>query len=139
MELQNFEDSLLKMTKPEVSELKHQDMLANAIIKAKDSSALSWWWLSIPLYVIAAFCMKNFFMPQATLISSIHEFSGKEKYLSMLLFLIMPIVLIILNSLSIRRVYHTLGNLANINLFRKVWLNLLMILFSILILLIYSL
>ncbi len=139
MELQNFEDSLLKMAKPEISELKHQDMLANTIIKAKDNSALSWWWLSIPLYVIAAFCMKTLFMPQATLITSIHEFSSKEKYLSILLFLIVPTVFIILNFFSIRKVYNALGNSINISLFKEVWFNVLIILFSILILIIYSL
>ena len=139
MELQNFENSLLKMTKPEVSELKHQDMIADAIIKAKDNSALSWWWLCIPLYVIAAFCMKSLFMPQATLITSIHEFSSKEKYLSILLFLIVPIAFIILNFFSIRKVHQTSGSSVNLNLFKHVWFNVLIILFSILILIIYSL
>ncbi len=60
MEMKNFEDKLFHMTKPEVSQLKHQDMLANAITKAKDKSVLSWWWLSIPLYLITTLLMKSF-------------------------------------------------------------------------------
>ena len=38
MKMKNFENILIQMTKPEVSQLKHQDILANAIIKAKDKS-----------------------------------------------------------------------------------------------------
>ena len=57
--MQNFENKLIQMTKPEVSQLKHQDMLANEITKAKDKSVVSWWWLCIPLYIIATLIMKT--------------------------------------------------------------------------------
>jgi hypothetical protein len=127
------------MTKPEVSHLKHQDMLTDAIIKAKDKFVLSFWWLSIPLYIVAAFVMKSAFMPQATLYSSIHEFADKEKYLSILIFLVSPLTFIVLNTISIRKVYIMLGGKATIEFIRTVWLNFLIILFSVLTLLIYSL
>ena len=137
MEQTNFESILLNMSKPQIEELKHQDMLENAIIKAKDTSSLSWWWLSIPLYVIAAFCMKSFFMPGATLTSSIHEFSSKQPHLSILLFVVLPIVFILLNSLSIRKVYTIFGGVSKHKIVEETWFNLLMIIVSVLILITY--
>ena len=139
MEMQNFENKLIQMTKPEVSQLKHQDMLANAITKAKDKSVVSWWWLCIPLYIIATLLMKTFFMPGTTLISNIYQLTGKERNLSIFLFLILPIVFIIINFISIRRIYLLSGSPKTINFIRAIWFNALIIIFSIIVLLIYSL
>lgn len=139
MKTQDFEEKLNQMTKPEVTHLKHEDMLADALITAKDKSALSWWWLSVPLYIIAAFIMKSFFMPRATFIVSMHEFSNKEKILSVAFFLIAPLVFSILNFLSIRRIYRTVGIQKMSTLLQTTWFNFLMILLSILILIIYLL
>lgn len=139
MEMQNFEKKLIQMTKPEVSQLKHQDMLANAIIKAKDKSVVSWWWLSIPLYIIATLSMKSVYIPHATLISNIHELTSKERYSSVLFFLILPIVFIIINFISIRKIYFMSGSPNTINFLRTAWFNVLILFFSILILIIYSL
>ena len=139
MEKQNFEEKLLRMTKPEVSNLKHQDMLANAITKAKDKSVLSWWWLSIPLYIVAMLLMKSAFIPNTTLISNIHELAIKERYISILFFLVVPIVFIIVNLLSIRKIYYLSGSPKTLNFLQTNWYNVLMLILSFLILLIYSL
>ena len=139
MEMKNFENKLIQMTKPEVSQLKHQDMLENAITKAKDKSVVSWWWLCIPLYIIATLLMKTFFMPGTTLISNIYELTGKERYSSVLFFLILPIVFILINFISIRKVYLLSGSPKTINIIRAIWFNALIIIFSIIVLLIYSL
>ena len=137
--MENFEEKLTQMTKPGVTQLKHQDMLANAIIKAKDKSVLSWWWLSIPLYIIAALLMKSVFMPHTTLISNLQELVNKEKYSSILFFLILPFVFIVINFISIRKIYFLSGSPKKIIFLQKVWFNVLIIICSILILLIYSL
>jgi len=139
MEKQKFEEKLLRMTKPEVSDLKHQDMLANAITKAKDKSVLSWWWLSIPLYIVAMLLMKSAFIPNTTLISNIHELAIKERYISILFFLVVPIVFIIVNLLSIRKIYYLSGSPKTLNFLQTNWYNVLMLILSFLILLIYSL
>jgi len=139
MEMENFEEKLTQMTKPEVTYLKHQDMLANAITKAKDKSVISWWWLSIPLYLIAALVMKTIFMPQTNLRLNIHEFSNREIYSSVLFFLVLPIVFIVINFISIRNIYFLSGSPKSISFLQTAWFNVLMILFSILILIIYSL
>jgi len=137
--MKNFEEKLAQMTKPEVTHLKHQDMLANAISNAKDKSVISWWWLSIPLYLIATLLMKTIYMPQTTLLLNIHDFTSREIYLSVLFFLVLPIVFIVINFISIRNIYFLSGNPKSINFLRTAWFNVLMILFSILIIIIYSL
>lgn len=137
--MENFEEKLTQMTKPEVTHLKHQDMLASAITKAKDKSVISWWWLSIPLYLIATLLLKTIFMPQTTLILNIHDFTSREIYSSVLFFLVFPIVFIVINFISIRNIYFLSGSPKSICFLRAVWFNVLMIIFSIFILIIYSL
>ena len=137
--MQNFEQKLTQMTKPEVTHLKHQDMLASAITKAKDKSVISWWWLSIPLYLIATLLMKSIYMPQTTLFSNIHDFTSKELYSSVLFFIVLPIVFIVINFISIRNIYFLSGNPKSLNLLKTAWFNVLMIILSILVLIIYSL
>ena len=139
LKMKNFETELLQMSKPEISELQHQDMLENAIVKAKDKSVLSWWWLSIPIYVLAALLMKSFFMPSETLLSGLHNLTGKAKYSSVLFFLIVPIFFIIINSISIKKIYFLSGNPKSLKFLQAVWFNLLVIITSIIIVLIYSL
>lgn len=137
--MENFEEQLAQMTKPDVSHLKHQDLLASAIIEAKDNSAISWWWLSIPLYLIATFIMKTIFIPHTSLPQNIREFTSKEVYLSVLLFLILPVVFIVINICSLRNIHFLLGNPMSIKFLLKAWFNVLMIIFSILIIIMYSL
>jgi hypothetical protein len=139
MDTQNFEEKLTKMTKPVVNQLKHQDMLVDAIAKAKDKSIMSWWWLIIPLYIISALLMKSLYMPHSTFISNIHDLTTKQKFTSAIFFLILPVVFIIINLLSIRKVNFLSGSPGTISFLKTVWFSVLIILFSILILIIYSL
>ncbi len=137
MEQKNFEEKLLQMSKPEVSQLKHQDMLANAIITAKEKSVLSLWWLSIPLYILAMLLMKSFFMPSTTLFSNLHEMALQMKYTSILFFVFVPIIFIIINFISIRKIYFFSGSPKTITFLKAVWLNALIILVSLIILFVY--
>jgi hypothetical protein len=139
MEIHNFEEKLIKMTKPEVSQLKHQEMLSKAIIKAKEKSVVSWWWLSIPLYIIVMLLMKSVYMPHTTLISGLHELARSNKYSTLFFFLILPVMFIIINFISIRKIYFLSGSPGTINFLQAIWFNVLIIIFSILILIIYSL
>jgi len=125
------------MTKPEVSQLKHEDMLAKAIANAKDKTVLSWWWLIIPLYIISMLLMKSLFMPNETLATGIRDLTAKQEFVAYSFFLIMPIILIIINIISIRKIYYLSGNPESFILLKAVWPNLFMILLSILILIIY--
>ena len=138
METNNFEEKLVQMTKPEVNQLRHQEMLANAISNAKDRSVVNWWWLSIPLYIVAALLMKTIFMPGTTLVSNIHEFRGNEKYLSFFFFLILPVISIIISLISTREIYFLSGSPKEMKFLEAVWYNILMILISVFILIIYS-
>jgi magnesium-transporting ATPase (P-type) len=139
MEMQDFEKKLIQMTKPEVKDLKHEEMLSDALSKAKDKSVVSWWWLSVPLYIIAAFMMKSMYNPHSSLISDIHDLTNKERALSVLFFLILPIVFILINILSIRRIHILSGSPTSFKFLGTVWYNVLIIFFSILVILIYTL
>jgi hypothetical protein len=139
MEKQNFETKLKNMTKPEIQDLKHQDMLADAIINAKDKSAVSSWWLAVPVFVIIMLIMKSTFMPGTTLISNMHDLEGNNKYVSLVFFLISPLALIIFNSFSIRKIYLLSGSPKSLRLLQSVWPNVLIIACCLVIMLIYSL
>jgi len=130
---------LQQMTKPEISKLKHQNMLQKAILKAKDKSALSWWWLSIPLYILASLLMKSLFVPSTTLGSNLHDLIDNAKYSSILFFVIVPILFLVINFISIREIHFLSGSPKPFNFLKVVWFNLLIIIASILILLIYLL
>lgn len=137
--MQNFEEKLNQMSKPEIGPLKHQDTLAEAISKAKDKSVLSGWWLSIPLYLLAAFCMKSLFMPNTSLLSNLHELSSRDKYTALFCFLVLPFAFAIINVFSIRNIYMLSGSALSIPFLQKTWFNLLMLLLALLIIIIFIL
>lgn len=139
MEKQNFEKRLKDMTKPDIKDLKHENMLADAIINAKDKSVVSWWWLSVPVFIILMLLMKSFYMPGTTLITGLHELAGREKYMSLIFFLISPTILIVVNVFSIRKLYFLSGSPKSLNFLEIVWFNIVIIALSVVILLIYLL
>lgn len=127
------------MTKPEVTDLKHQEMLSDAIIKAKEKSVMSWWWISIPLFIICMLIMKSMFMHGTSLISNLKEYSEKEKLASFFLFIVVPSILIILNLISIRKVFKFYGSPKETGFLNIVWFNVAIIFFSIFAIIIYLL
>jgi hypothetical protein len=139
METQDFEKKLSEMTKPEMPQLKHENMLANAIINAKDKSVVSWWWLSVPIFIILMLMMKSTFMPGTTLISNMHDLESKQKLISVAFFLISPVILIIINVLTIRKIHFLSGSPKSLSFLEAVWFNILIIAVSAFILIIYSL
>jgi hypothetical protein len=139
MEKENFEKKLENMTKPEVPELKHETLLADAIINAKDKSVVSWWWLSVPVFVILMLMMKSIFMPGTTLVSNMHDIENTQKNVSLIFFLISPLILIIINAFTIKKIHFLSGSPKWINFLGTVWYNVFIIVASILILIIYSL
>jgi len=139
METQNFENKLKEMEKPEILNLKHEDILSRAIINAKDKSVVSWWWLSVPVFIILMLMMKSTFMPGTTLISNMHELESGQKFISVAFFLISPLILIIINALTIRKIHFLSGSPKSLNFLEAVWFNILIIVVAALILLIYSL
>lgn len=139
METQNFEKKLKEMEKPEIHNLKHEDILSHAIINAKDKSVVSWWWLSVPVFIILMLMMKSTFMPGTTMISNMHELENSQRFISFAFFLISPVILIIINALTIRKIHFLLGSPKSWNFLEAVWFNILIIAVSAFILLIYSL
>ena len=139
METRKFENKLKEMEKPEIHNLKHEDILSRTIINAKDKSVVSWWWLSVPVFIILMLMMKSTFMPGTTLISNMHELESGQKFISVAFFLISPLILIIINALTIRKIHFLSGSPKSLNFLEAVWFNILIIVVAALILLIYSL
>lgn len=137
--MEKFEEQLTRMTKPQVPNLKHQNMLESAIIHAKDEAVLSWWWESVPLYIIAAFLMKTIFVSHTTLVSDLHNMNASNPYTTLLFFVIVPVVFIIINIFRIRRIHFLSGSPKIIVFLPVVRFNVLIVLASIFILVIYSL
>lgn len=139
MKNKNFEMKLSEMSKPEINQLKHQDMLAKAIINAKDSSVVSLWWLSIPLFIVAMLMMKSYFMPGSSLVSNIKDLALREKYIYHTFFLIAPVALILFNGIIIKRVHFLSGSPRSMDFLKDVWYNVVIIALSAVILIIYIL
>jgi hypothetical protein len=97
--MEDFEKMLTELSKPEVRELKHQDLLADQIVRAKNRNALSFWWLLIPLYAIATLTMKTWYM-KTSLKQEINLFKVHNPVLSLLLFLILPALIIVFTFFS---------------------------------------
>jgi len=114
-------------------------LLEKALSNARDKSVVSGWWISIPVYIIAMLFMKTVFMPDTTLISNIDELAVKEKYSLIFFFLVIPVSLLLLNLLSIWRIYSLSGSLKRSHFFRPVWQNIVIIILSIVVLIIYAL
>jgi hypothetical protein len=70
------------MTKHQFQDLKLDSMLADAIINAKDKSVVSWWWFSVPAFLILMLMIKSAFMLGTTVISNIHELKTSQKFIS---------------------------------------------------------
>lgn len=135
----NFEKKLNEMEKPQISQLKHEDMLSDAIINAKDKSVVSWWWLSVPVFIILMLLIKSIFMPGTSLISNMHELKTEQKLISVIFFLISPLILILVNALTIKKIHFLSGSPKSISFFEAVWFNIIIIVISVCILIIYSL
>lgn len=134
-----FEETLARMTTPEVPELKHQALLADAISRGKSRSALGLWWMSVPLYIIAMLFMKSAYVRNSTLRTNLHEFFTRERYAAPLLFVAAPVILILINAASIRRIHFLSGSPRPAALVRIAWSNAAVIAVSAAILIIYFL
>ena|GEM_PF-4032548 len=82
------------MSKPEVPPLKHQEALSKLIIQSKRKTVLSLWWLSVPVFMIAAFVMKQLYKPGSSLGASIREFKERHSIQALLLVFFLPLAVV---------------------------------------------
>jgi len=139
METENFGKKIQEMEKPDVKNLKHEELLADAIVNARGKSVVSWWWISIPLFILCMLLMKSAYNPGTTFISGIEDLKATDKYVSLLFFLIAPIVLIIVNVMTIRNIYLFSGKPKSVSFPVEIWFSVLNIALSVFILIIYIL
>ena len=137
--MNNFEDVLEQLSKPTITNLKHTDLLQKELVRAKDKSMLSVWWLLVPLYLIIMFLMKSFYMPSYSLMKSIDELKATQPFFSILIFIIIPIIFLVINLNSILKIYKLFGQISIKAFIKTTWLNLMLILFFLIIILLYIL
>ncbi len=138
--MEEFEKKLIGLSKPEVSDLKHQKMLAEHIIHQKRKTALTWWWAFIPLYVIVALIMKSLYFPGHDLSSDLREFISVNQVLSVIIFGLLPGLTILLNFAGIKNIYFYSGaNRLTTSLIRSFLFPVLLIVISIVVIMVYAL
>jgi hypothetical protein len=111
--------------------------LSNAIKNAKDIAAVGFWWLSVPVYLTVMLMMKSIYMPGTSLISNLKELAGSQQYIYIVFFIASPLMLILVNILTVRKIYILSGK--SMNFLQDVWVNVLMVVITVLVLIIYSL
>jgi len=136
-EMQEFEVRLKQVEKPVVHDLRHQDVLAIAVADARSRSVVSWWWLAVSLYSLAALLMKTLFVPQETLTRNLHEFAMRDGWLSIVVFLILPGLSIAVNLPTMMRIYRESGKPRASRLLRITWLNVAVVIVSVVVIFIY--
>ncbi|HKK42490.1 MAG TPA: hypothetical protein VJ963_08790 [Bacteroidales bacterium] len=117
---------------------KDAERMRNKVTSAvKDRLTLCLWWLSIPVYTIAVQYMKTWFLPRTLFRFNIHDLIMRERSASFFLFVILPLILIIINSLSIRDLFKVDNNIRKTRLFNLIWANILEIFVSLAVLFIF--
>ncbi len=93
--MDDFEKLLTDLPKPEVKALRHQDMLADKLIRTKDKASMSLWWLLLPPYIVAMLAMKTYYK-KTSLTQELWAFHERQPFLSTLLFSA-PLILLVFN------------------------------------------
>ena len=114
-------------------------MLSKMIMKVKDKSVVSFWWLCIPLYIIAAFLMKSSYIPKTTFISILHEFTNTKGYIAVLIFFVLPVLLIVINLITIKQLRFLFSGLTKTEFLKNIVTQIVIMLFSLFVLTIYLL
>jgi hypothetical protein len=134
METSEFEKKLHDMSKPEIDQLSHQNLVAHAISQAKDKSIVGLWWLAIPAFLIAMLWMKSTYMPQQCFFTILKETISGQPPLMEFIFYFVPVTLTVLNAWTIKKVNYLLGGPGIFKLFQAVGQNVVMILLALFIL-----
>jgi len=123
--MESFEEQLSKMSLPETGNPQHRQLLLRQVAKLKEERTLSLWWISIPLFMIAAFYMRSFYIHNAAWASGLEEFLNRQKILGALLFAAVPGLLMLLNIFRIKKIHFLSGSPALLEFIGIIWLNLL--------------
>lgn len=91
------------MSKPAMPDLKHQEALMDLITRGKRKTAVSFWWLAVPLFMMAMLLMQQIYRPQSTFRSSIRDFKDRNSVEAVFLLVIAPLILAIANGWQIAR------------------------------------
>lgn len=108
--MERIEDVLNQMSKPELDELQHEEILARTIVKGQAEARISFWWISIPIYFFLAFLMKSYYTPNLSVPDALHEPFRTHPVIILLVFWWLPATLILICLLNARNAYFLFGN-----------------------------
>ncbi|MBS1978702.1 MAG: hypothetical protein JST46_15130 [Bacteroidetes bacterium] len=131
--MDSFEESLEKLTKPRVNDLKHERVLTELIVSSRGRSVLAGWWLSIPLYITAALVMKTMYVEGSGMMDNLHQLKASSGTYWIYM-LVIPLGVMILNVRILMFQYRTSAAPSLPSLLGVYWYNTFMILISILLL-----
>lgn len=111
------------MSKPSVPPLRHAELLPGAIRGAEDRAALSAWWLSIPLFVLAMVGVRTLYGLRGGPFRWLHRIFREQQMLFLALFVIAPLALVVFNIVGMRRIYYLSGDPPFGSFLRMTWKN----------------
>ncbi|MBS1543981.1 MAG: hypothetical protein JST14_10135 [Bacteroidetes bacterium] len=131
--MDSFEDTLEKMPKPGVDELKHERVLTELIVSSRGPSVLAGWWLSIPLYLTAALVMKTMYVEGSGMMDNLHQLKASSG-IYWIYMLLIPLGVMIMNVRILVVQYRESAAPSLLSLLGVYWYNTIMILLSMLLL-----
>jgi len=136
--MNEFEDKLERLSKPEITNLKHEAMISEQVINMKRKTALSWWWVLFPVYFVAILIMKSFYFPGRNTFGYLTEFIANYPYFSFMVLAILPVLTIVINLLAIKKIWlYSVADRPGINFLRLTLFPALLILISTMIIVTY--
>jgi len=137
MEEKDFIDKMDRLKKPGFENNPPNNMLKLAIVNSKKSAAMGVWFLAVPLYFLLMVFTKYYFNVNLHVIDIFEDFiaslerSPATKFIAPLFFIGLPIIGIVINSLSIMFFeYDKKQKRINVSIKLK-WMNILILLASI--------
>lgn len=109
--MKNFENILSEISKPEIGELKHQDMLADRMIRVKRKTAYTWWWILLPFYIIATLMLKSLYFGNYPPEHFLKQFLVRNNTISFLLFAGLPAITAVIHFLELRKINFYSGSI----------------------------
>ena len=138
--MNEFEDKLDRLSKPEVKSLKHEAMVSELVIHMKRKTALSWWWVLFPVYFVAILIMKSFYFPGRNTFDYLAEFIAHYPYFSFLVLGFLPTLTIVINLMTVKKIwFYAVADRPGIKFLRLTIFPAILILISALVILTYIL
>ena len=134
--MDDFEKTLMEMSKPKLTRLRHQEILSKELFMNRHRNAVSWWWLGIPLYIVTALVMKSVYSPTGSLEAGIRQLKNHNKSLTYLAFVVVPVLLILINAVNLFKIGRMIKT-RDLYFLKAIQVNLIILVLSVVVLIIF--